>query len=87
MNKCPFCPDETFMTEDELRTHIFSKHPEKTNTAEAFGEAMRKATQGQMKYQLAAMLTQASLGSKGEEKEVVLEWFKYFVRELSNFFG
>jgi hypothetical protein len=86
MNKCPFC-DETFMTEGELTTHIYNKHPEKTLSAEAYGEAMRKVMQSQMMYQLAGTLTCAGLGSKGEEKEVVLERFKYFVRELSNFFG
>jgi hypothetical protein len=75
--QCPFCEENSLLTEDALDRHIVDKHPEYSEVGDTL---YRKKS---MIWTWAMGLTSSRYGFQGAKtKEEVLETFKYFVREL-----
>lgn len=83
MFPCPFCPNPTeFPSEDELIHHIVQIHPEKLQTAEAYGQAMAKAMRQQQVSQIAAQLTSIVIGRDGAPVEQVLATYRDIYQKI-----
>ena len=74
------------MSEEELNAHIVNEHPEKTASAEAFGQAMEKALSGVViLYATAANLTFTVIGNKGASVYRVWDTFTEILNKLVKF--
>ncbi len=75
--KCPYCDEDSILTENDMDSHIVKKHPEYTEVGDT--QFRHKS----LMWTWAMGLTASVYGQKGNNrKEDVLETFKYFVREL-----
>jgi hypothetical protein len=89
--KCPFC-DDFEGSEEEVKVHIGLKHPELASVGPLLGIMEKMFNEQRVKdsrerlYELAAILTTASVEQKGEDPKVVLERLRFFVKELSGLF-
>jgi len=84
---CPFCPAR-LPNEEEWNNHILVAHPEKTQSAEAYGQAMAKVmaaiTGKQEAMRLAANLTYTTIGTQGADEEKVWAVFCSFLDRLTH---
>lgn len=82
--QCPYCQQSAeYLTEEALYSHIVVSHPEKTNTAEAFGKAQEKAMRGASLASLAVQMTNIAISHPEVKVDEIISKYMEFYQKLS----